>query len=130
MLLDTISTSNRNDESRARLVGLSVSRAAFLGELSMELTVVQIIDTVLVDVDPIHLAELPIRVIVTPLGMSLYADGHGDFGSAEDHGAPVFIELRNGNLRLVVWGDINKENPTHTIDLSGAREDRRRVSGK
>ena len=92
--------------------------------------IIQIVETTLIDVDPIHFAELPIRVIVTPLGVSLIAEGYGDHGSAEGHGSPIFVELRNGDLRLVVWANINEEDPTNILNLTGAREDRRRAIGE
>ena len=38
---------------------------------------------------------------------------------AEGHGTPVFIELYKGELRVIVWADINQEDPTHIIPLGG-----------
>lgn len=35
-------------------------------------------------------------------------------------GSPVFLELHEGKLRLIVGADINQEEPTHFIDLNGA----------
>ena len=37
-------------------------------------------------------------------------------------GWPVMFEWQFGELRLVVWGDVNAEEPTHVISLEGARE--------
>jgi hypothetical protein len=85
----------------------------------------QSLETTLIDADSEHAAKLPVKIVASPHGVSIYADGHGDFGSAEGHGTPVFLELHRGRLRLLVWGDINSEEPSHIIDLSGAREDRR-----
>ena len=81
--------------------------------------------TTLRDAHPDYDAKLPIRLAVSPNGVSLYAEGYGDRTSAEGHGTPVFLELYRGELRLVVWADINKEDATHVIPLGGAREDRR-----
>lgn len=81
--------------------------------------------TTLRDAHPDHGGRLPIRVAVSPNGVSLYAEGYGDCTSAAGHGSPVFIELYRGELRLLVWSDINAEEPTHIIPLGGAREDRR-----
>jgi hypothetical protein len=50
--------------------------------------------------------------------------GYGDFCSAPGHGVPVLVELLDGAPRLLVWADINREEPTHVIDLSGAAEAR------
>ncbi len=84
----------------------------------------------LVDVDYEHFSEQPVRVFATPLGVSFFADTYGDHTSAEGHGSPIFLELCKGHLRLFVWADINREEPTHIIDLDGAREDRRIESGE
>ena len=81
--------------------------------------------TALKDAHPDHGNTLPIRLTVSPNGVSLSAAGYGDFGSAEGHGTPVYVELYRGELRVLVWADINREDPTHVITLGGAREDRR-----
>ena len=52
-------------------------------------------------------------------------EGTGDYGSAEGHGNPVLVEFVNGTPRVFVWADINQEDPTHMIDLSGALESNR-----
>ena len=39
--------------------------------------------------------------------------------------APVMIEAWDGELRVIVWGDINQEDPTHIISLEGARKSER-----
>jgi hypothetical protein len=90
----------------------------------------QLLETALIDADTEHADKLPIKITVSPHGVSLYAEGHGDFGSAEGHGTPVFLELHRGRLRLLVWADIKREDPTHDIDLSGAREDHRRADAE
>jgi len=53
------------------------------------------------------------------------AEGYGEKTAAEGCGHPVVIEFYKGELRLLVWSDINSEDPTHTISLEGAREDAR-----
>lgn len=59
-------------------------------------------------------------------GLALGFGGFGDHGSANGYGRPIFIEYREGKLTLRVWADINQEDPTHTIDLSGALESNRK----
>ena len=59
------------------------------------------------------------------LAMVIEAKGYGNAGVEDGHGSPVILEVYNGSLRLVVWADINQEDPTHIIDLEGAREDSR-----
>lgn len=53
------------------------------------------------------------------------ADSHGDHGTTAGYGEIAIIELYQGKLRLLVWADINREDPTHVIDLSGALESNR-----
>jgi hypothetical protein len=36
------------------------------------------------------------------------------------------LESVNGHLRVIIWADINAEDPTHIIDLEGARETARK----
>ena len=64
-----------------------------------------------------------ITIVVDPNGVSIEAKGYGDFGSAEGHGSPVYLELYRGNLRLVVSPDIKEEEPM-IVDLAGAKEGR------
>jgi hypothetical protein len=90
----------------------------------------QSVETTLIDADTERADKLAVRIVASPHGVSIYAEGHGDFGSAEGHGTPVFLELHRGRLRLLVWGDINREDLTHDIDLGGAREDRRRLEAE
>jgi len=33
----------------------------------------------------------------------------------------VYIENREGVPHVIIWGDINSEDPTHVISLEGAR---------
>lgn len=81
--------------------------------------------TTLKDAHPDHVGRLPIRLGVSPNGVSFYPDGYGHCGTAAGHGTPVFVELYKGELRVIVWADINREDPTHVISLTGAREDHR-----
>jgi hypothetical protein len=76
---------------------------------------------VLSDVDPGHSGSLPIRIVGNGSSISIFPDGYGDYGSAEAHGCPVFLELHQGRLRVVVFADINREDPTQVIDLETAR---------
>ena len=53
------------------------------------------------------------------------ADGYGDKVSDDKYGIPVIIELYEGKLRVVAWADINQEDCTDIIDLSGAKLENR-----
>jgi hypothetical protein len=79
----------------------------------------------LADADSESLGTLPIRIEASDFAISIYPQGYGDFGSADGHGCPLFLEYYQGRLRVIAFPDINVEDPK-IIDLSGAREDRRR----
>ena len=53
------------------------------------------------------------------------AEGYGECATLEGGGFPIVIEFHEGKFRLMVWGDINEQDPTHVISLEGAREDAR-----
>jgi hypothetical protein len=84
------------------------------------------LSTTLLDADNDHDGKLPIRLTGSPHGICLFAESYGDKTTMPGHGTPVFIEMWRGELRVLVWADINREDPTHIISLAGAREDRRR----
>lgn len=58
------------------------------------------------------------------LALFIEVDGYGEFCTRRG-GAPIILERFRGRLRLVVWADINSEDPTDIIDLEGARESER-----
>jgi hypothetical protein len=63
------------------------------------------------------------KVTQTEVGQILIAvDGYGDCCSNDGEGHVAAMELFEGKLRLIVWGDIMKEDPTHVIDLNGSLE--------
>lgn len=47
--------------------------------------------------------------------------GYGDFSSAAGYGWPIVLERHGGRLRLIVFSDINSDDPT-ILDMEGARE--------
>jgi len=67
-------------------------------------------------------ATLDVAVRLSNGMIEISFDGYGDHCSQDGHGCPVMIELYYGKPRLIVWGDINQEEPTHVIDLEGAAE--------
>ena len=83
------------------------------------------IEVELTDNDTTFDCQLPIKIVASPRGISIEAKGYGDCGSTDGHGSPIFLEFFQGRFRLLVWSDITNEDPTHIIDLTGAREDRR-----
>lgn len=68
----------------------------------------------------------PIRTQVVGLrGADIFIEGFGTCGMADGKGQVASFELYEGKWVLHVWADINKENATHRIDLSGALESKR-----
>jgi hypothetical protein len=65
---------------------------------------------------------LQATVRISPSSISLRFAGYGDRTSAPGHGEPVLIENRAGVPVVVVWSDINEEEPTDIVALSNARE--------
>ena len=57
-------------------------------------------------------------------GIEIFVTGYGM--KCVEGGSPIFLEVFEGRLVLRVWADINKEDPTHVIDLAEAREDARK----
>ena len=55
----------------------------------------------------------------------LAVHGYGEKTSSDGNGEPILLENVDGKLRLVVWSDINKEDPTHIVDMEGALESAR-----
>jgi hypothetical protein len=50
---------------------------------------------------------------------------HEGTGCKDGDYAPIFIEWYDGKPRIIIWADINQEDPTHIIDLSEALETNR-----
>ena len=50
---------------------------------------------------------------------------YGEQCSKDGYGHPVLIEVYQGELRVIIWSDINQEDSTHIISLEGAKEDKR-----
>jgi hypothetical protein len=54
-------------------------------------------------------------------------EGYGDCGSQDGYGFPIKIEYYDGSVRVLVWEDINIEDPTVRSNLDNARESNRLV---
>jgi hypothetical protein len=52
--------------------------------------------------------------------IEVFVDGMG-LATMED-ASPVILEFVEGKWWLHVWSDINNEDPTHSVDMSGAFE--------
>lgn len=66
--------------------------------------------------------SLKCAVRINGMGVALHIDGFGDCGTEPGHGEPVYVENRHGVPTVVVWADINQEDPTDIIELAGAAE--------
>ncbi len=54
-------------------------------------------------------------------GIEIFIDGYGTKNMPPGASGPIYLQIQDGVPKLYVWADINKEDPTHIIDLSGAR---------
>jgi hypothetical protein len=59
-------------------------------------------------------------------GIAIRPIGYGDCYTLNGQGSPIFIEFRNGVPTVVVWDNINCEEPSHIISLENAAEPNRR----
>lgn len=59
-------------------------------------------------------------------GLSIRVPGYGTSDMEPGAGPVVLLEMRYGVPFILVWGDIETEEPTHTICLKGAAESLRR----
>ena len=68
--------------------------------------------------------EIKIRIGIEQhsLGLFIHPEGTGTYDGPY---APVLLEQHEGTLILVIWADINQQEPTHLIDLSTAMESNR-----
>ena len=55
----------------------------------------------------------------------LTIDGYGEKNAKDGCGEPILLENLDGKLRVVLWSDINKEDPTYIVEMEGARESAR-----
>jgi hypothetical protein len=83
------------------------------------------IKTTLLDAHSEFTTKVPVKVEASSQGIAVMPKGYGEFSSADGYGAPIWIEVIGGKLRIYVWSDINNEEPTHIISLEEAQECRR-----
>ena len=57
----------------------------------------------------------------TQTGLAIYIEGYSDHLSDDDNGVPVYLTETDDGLSVVIYSDINNENPTHIIPLQGAK---------
>lgn len=70
--------------------------------------------------------ELPITIDVSEQGIFIGAKGYGEKTTYSHLARPIMIECDHGELRVIVWSNINEEDPTSVINMMGARESNRK----
>ena len=68
--------------------------------------------------------KLPVNIMAESGKLWVQPIGYGDKTSADGHGWPIGLEIWQDRLRLIIFDDINTEEPK-IIDLEKAREDSR-----
>jgi len=71
--------------------------------------------------------QVQVRIEADSDCIAIYPVGYGEQSAADGHGCPVLLEIWNGELRVVVWDDINEADPKIT-SLEEAREDNRLIT--
>ncbi len=61
-----------------------------------------------------------------PQAITIGIEGYGECGSTDAAARPIYLEHHEGKLTLYVWADINNEEPTHVIELAGAKHEHRK----
>jgi len=65
---------------------------------------------------------IPGRVSFGEGVLELYLDGYGNCTMEPGHAPVAALVHQDGRPRLLVFADYDSEEPTHTIDLSKAKE--------
>jgi len=55
-------------------------------------------------------------------GLQIFVKGHGEKTAMPGNGTPIYIEIWEGKLRVILWPDINEEDPI-IVNMDGAREE-------
>lgn len=76
-------------------------------------------------VDPETFKEKDVTITIDGGRLAIQIDKYGDKCSVDGEGSPIVVDFYNYRLKVLVWADINKEDPTHSIDLDGDKEDKR-----
>jgi hypothetical protein len=76
-------------------------------------------------IDPTTKIKRLAVVKVSRSQICIHIEGFGDNTSGDDYGEPIVIDLHDNKLQVFLWSNINNEEPTHKIDMTGARLDKR-----
>jgi hypothetical protein len=69
--------------------------------------------------------EVKVKITMSHDVLAFRPDGYGDCMERAG-GIPLLLEVNEGELRVVVWEDINADDPGHIVSLEGAREELRK----
>jgi hypothetical protein len=75
-----------------------------------------------VDTDDLN-DQVEAKISIMTHGVELGVKGYSNL--IDDEGCVAYLEYYESELRLIVWANINEEDPTHIINLEGARNERR-----
>jgi hypothetical protein len=71
------------------------------------------------------------ETVISEISVEVISEGvairHAGTGCNDGDYPPIIVEWWDGVPRIVIWGDINDQDPTHIIDMSKALESNRRV---
>ena len=61
------------------------------------------------------------RIEVNEQGIFINLEGYGEKVSPQEQSFPIMVEFHEGQPRVIVWSNINKEDATHSISMKGAQ---------
>jgi DnaJ-class molecular chaperone len=82
-------------------------------------------DNPVADLSARKVSGLKVQVSLRNGFLEIKPEGYGEPEAADGHGSPVFLEVYNGHLRVIVTTDINDADSRQIIDLEGAKESAR-----
>lgn len=73
------------------------------------------------------IGNIPITVTFGAAGLLISPKGYGDKCSKDGEGCPILItnQVHGKSLEVIIWSNINEEDPTHFVKLDGAKEKNR-----
>lgn len=75
--------------------------------------------------DPVTKKTLGIDIEIYDGHVIIHSIDYGENTAIEGQGRPIMIEYYEGELRVILWSDINQEEPTHIVSMEGAKESKR-----
>lgn len=75
-----------------------------------------------------HINGKPIKVTIDINNHQILIspEGYGEMTAKDGCGSPIMIESRNG-IKVLIWSDINQEEPTSAISMVNALESNRKT---